>query len=276
MIKTNKGITLIALVITIIVLIILAGISISILTGEDGLITKAKQGAQNYQNAAIEEQTMLNNIYDGVGIETAKGNSSSTGTLYDLTEKQRQIDELQAELNALKADLGEQASTSDKILKDYKAYVQGQLVTGTMENRGAVTETIAPGETYTIPEGYHNGTGTVTANQGGGTAQLVGTYTGNQSINVASYKRSTDTANNFIVEITSVSGNTTADMSPNSDWIWPKAKFYGSTPSKSLSGDTLSISNMTSTVSLQFFNSSRGYVDQKTASISYTYKVWHI
>ena len=52
--RNNKGITLIALVITIIVLIILAGISISILMGEDGLITKAKQGAQNYQNASVE------------------------------------------------------------------------------------------------------------------------------------------------------------------------------------------------------------------------------
>ena len=60
--KENKGITLIALVITIIILIILAGISISIMMGEDGLITKAKMGAQNYQNAAVEEQRMLNNI----------------------------------------------------------------------------------------------------------------------------------------------------------------------------------------------------------------------
>lgn len=36
-------------------------------------------------------------------------------------------------------------------------------VTGTMVNRGAVNETIAPGESYTVPEGYHNGSGTVTA-----------------------------------------------------------------------------------------------------------------
>ena len=35
--------------------------------------------------------------------------------------------------------------------------------TGTMPNRGAVTQTIAPGGSYTIPEGYHNGSGAVTA-----------------------------------------------------------------------------------------------------------------
>ena len=70
--KINKGITLIALVITIIVLIILAGISISILMGENGLITKAKQGALNYQNAAVEEQEMLNNLHGDFASEIAK------------------------------------------------------------------------------------------------------------------------------------------------------------------------------------------------------------
>ncbi len=35
--------------------------------------------------------------------------------------------------------------------------------TGTMVNNGAVTQTLNAGESYTIPEGYHNGSGTVTA-----------------------------------------------------------------------------------------------------------------
>lgn len=39
--QKNKGITLIALVITIIVLLILAGVTISTLTGENGILTKA-------------------------------------------------------------------------------------------------------------------------------------------------------------------------------------------------------------------------------------------
>lgn len=39
--RTNKGITLIALVITIIVLLILAAVSIATLTGENGVLTKA-------------------------------------------------------------------------------------------------------------------------------------------------------------------------------------------------------------------------------------------
>ena len=39
--RTNQGITLIALVITIIILLILAGISIAMLTGQNVLLTKA-------------------------------------------------------------------------------------------------------------------------------------------------------------------------------------------------------------------------------------------
>ena len=41
--KNQKGVTLIALVVTIIVLLILAGVSIAMLTGDNGLLTKAKE-----------------------------------------------------------------------------------------------------------------------------------------------------------------------------------------------------------------------------------------
>ncbi|MCI8637112.1 MAG: hypothetical protein HFJ36_04625 [Clostridia bacterium] len=44
--KQNRGITLIVLVITIIVLLILAGVTISILTGENGILTKAQTAKQ--------------------------------------------------------------------------------------------------------------------------------------------------------------------------------------------------------------------------------------
>lgn len=59
----ERGVTLVALVITIIILLILAGIAISLAIGERGIITTAKQGAQNYinaQNAEIESLNQLN------------------------------------------------------------------------------------------------------------------------------------------------------------------------------------------------------------------------
>ena len=44
--KKNGGITLIALVVTIIVLIILAGVSISMLTGQNGILTRAAKAKE--------------------------------------------------------------------------------------------------------------------------------------------------------------------------------------------------------------------------------------
>ena len=59
MLKTNKGITLIALVITIIVLLILAGVSIAMLTGDNGILTQAGNARTNTQVGAAEEAIKL-------------------------------------------------------------------------------------------------------------------------------------------------------------------------------------------------------------------------
>ena len=59
MTKKNKGITLIALVITIIVLLILAGVSISAVIGENGIATKAKNAATKTEEAKKEENAQL-------------------------------------------------------------------------------------------------------------------------------------------------------------------------------------------------------------------------
>ncbi len=53
--KDGKGITLIALVVTIIVLLILAGISISVLTGENGILGKTTEAkSKNERSEALE------------------------------------------------------------------------------------------------------------------------------------------------------------------------------------------------------------------------------
>lgn len=62
MLKGQKGITLIALVITIIVLLILAGITISLTLGDHGIINMGQKAGQNYVNAANYEQKGLNQI----------------------------------------------------------------------------------------------------------------------------------------------------------------------------------------------------------------------
>ena len=55
MLREMKGITLIALVITIIVLLILAGVTISAVMGENGIATKAKTSATETEEAKAEE-----------------------------------------------------------------------------------------------------------------------------------------------------------------------------------------------------------------------------
>ena len=58
-ISTTSGITLIALVITIIVLLILAGVSISTLTGDNGILTRAYTSKKQVEEKQIEEQINL-------------------------------------------------------------------------------------------------------------------------------------------------------------------------------------------------------------------------
>lgn len=57
--NSNKGITLIALVITIIVLLILAGVSIATLTGENGVLTKATKAKEQQSHAQVKEAISL-------------------------------------------------------------------------------------------------------------------------------------------------------------------------------------------------------------------------
>lgn len=62
-------------------------------------------------------------------------------------------------------DLTGDTVTAADILSGKKAHDKsGASITGSMTNRGAVSATINPGGSYTIPAGYHNGSGTVTAN----------------------------------------------------------------------------------------------------------------
>ena len=57
--KQQKGITLIALVVTIIILLILAGVSIAMLTGNNGVLTQAKSAKENTRVGEVQEKVKL-------------------------------------------------------------------------------------------------------------------------------------------------------------------------------------------------------------------------
>ena len=69
--KLNKGITLIALVITIIVLLILAGVSIAMLTGQNGILTQAQKAGEQTDIGKEKEDIAL--AYNGAKAENNGG-----------------------------------------------------------------------------------------------------------------------------------------------------------------------------------------------------------
>ena len=80
--KNNKGITLIALVITIIVLLILAGVSIAMLTGENGILTQAESSKEDTSDAEIADRInmALNGEFTNLLVDGYFSGGSKTGT----------------------------------------------------------------------------------------------------------------------------------------------------------------------------------------------------
>ena len=92
----NKGITLIALVITIIVLLILAGVTIATLAGENGILTNATAAKEETRYATIKEEKdlwELNKLTDErTGSDTAESREEVINRLYDngtITKEER-------------------------------------------------------------------------------------------------------------------------------------------------------------------------------------------
>ena len=88
--RKQKGITLIALVVTVIVLLILAGVSITALTDDEkGVVTKAKQAAQETEDATIEEdediEELLNYAESEESNTTTNTTTNTTPVTYTVT-----------------------------------------------------------------------------------------------------------------------------------------------------------------------------------------------
>jgi hypothetical protein len=84
-------------------------------------------------------------------------------------------------------------AAANQILSGQTAYVGGSKITGTMPNRGATNYTLPINGSYTIPSGYHNGSGVVSQSIATQGAQTITPGTSNKTIASGRYLTGTQT-----------------------------------------------------------------------------------
>ena len=80
-VNLKQGITLIALVVTIIILLILTGITINLTMGQTGILARAKEAGKNYTQATKQEEKDLEKLYSSIKVA---GDSQVTLTMEEL------------------------------------------------------------------------------------------------------------------------------------------------------------------------------------------------
>ena len=141
--KSTKGITLIALVVTIIILLILAGVSIAMLTGNNGVLTQAK---------SAKEKTGEKGEQERVNLAASSAMTLGMGTI--TTENLNKA--IQDEFGASKSVTGTGPWTYQGEYKSYK-----------IEKSGATTEVAKAGTKVTTVSYGENSTAQATADGAG-------------------------------------------------------------------------------------------------------------
>ena len=156
--KSNKGVTLVALVVTIIVLIILAGISINLILGDNGIITIAKKAKENTELAKIEEETELNELYTQLEADGSNSENLPYDSIAKLTEFKTAIANAIEKAGGIKPDVSAEtnvfenningivkevtknaSATAEDITEGKTAWVNGELITGNGATAGKET-----------------------------------------------------------------------------------------------------------------------------------------
>ena len=151
--KANSGITLIALVITIIVLLILAGVSIAMLTGQNGILTQAQNSKQATEKAEVKERAQT----DIVGVQT-----ETESTEISKTALKRILDKYFDNVpNDIKSDTeitakAEYGGAKMKVSDIYSGeiierYMAADIANATQEEKQSIYGATVTG--YTLPSG---------------------------------------------------------------------------------------------------------------------------
>ena len=136
--KNQNGITLIALVITIIVLLILAGVSIAMLTGDNGLLTKSQTAVMDNAIAGAKDE---------ISLAYQEGMAEYLQLYYSETDKTEKAGHniqtiVEGKINAL---------LDNGVLNGCEVSVTSTAITVTKDTRKCVGEvTIVPGSATTV------------------------------------------------------------------------------------------------------------------------------
>lgn len=127
--KKNKGITLIALVVTIIILIILAGVSIKIALNDNGIVLRTEQATQEYKNEQVKEQEELYNMYSQLLVAT-------NGTITVNTQELKEIVlEMVYPIGSIYMSTSN-VSPATFLGGEWEKYSEGRTIIGDGENGG--------------------------------------------------------------------------------------------------------------------------------------------
>lgn len=138
-IEKQKGITLISLSVTIIVLIILAGVSLNATVGENGIITQAQKARENIEIAKVKEEEQLNNLYEEL---INGGEGIFDDSMADAIEKLENFRKVIAT-----AITNEGVQTSELDTADTMAENIGKILQERTKDATATPEDIAEGKT---------------------------------------------------------------------------------------------------------------------------------
>lgn len=164
--KKQNGITLIALIITIVILLILAGVVLNLTIGERGIFNIAKNASKNFMDAQNKELSDLDKLYSELKIATGD-NSQITVNIEDLKKI------IQEEVNS-QLDATVDEKINERMKTGVNGISSGSLLLEAINDRTSVTSgenltsfILSPSSSFSEYFDYNTSNGELTCKQEG-------------------------------------------------------------------------------------------------------------
>ena len=153
----EQGVTMLSLVVTIVILLILSGITIKFALNDNGVIKQSKLASEKYKNSTIQEQAALNEVAKQMstvssssGTSGESGESGSSENTNELKQQietlQDQVDKLNNQIDDLKTKQATGNATPDQVLSGATFSTSEEIgLAGTMVNHSAITNAVSIG-----------------------------------------------------------------------------------------------------------------------------------